>query len=185
MLNVDDSLRLLLYQRIPNGAPFRLYRRHVFDDVRFPYGVIFEDVAVVHRLFMKANKVALVHEKMYAYRLRKDGIVRSSFSLDKMVVISITRQLFEDVVNYNPKLKKAVCSRAFAQNFHVFLQIPEECRQEKYMVFEELKKYRGMVIIDASRHIRAKNKLGAFASFLGPDISMRLGNEYKKLSEKK
>ncbi len=184
VLTVDEALRLLLYQRIPNGAPFRLYRRYVFNELVFPCGIIFEDVAIVHKLFMKVNRIALVHEKMYAYRLRKDGIVRSGFSLDKMVVVSITRNLYEDIVNYNPELKKAACSRAFAQNFHVFLQIPAEYKQEKCIVFEELKKYRMMVIIDENKNVRVKNRIGAFISLLGPDISMMLGKVYKKFSAK-
>ena len=51
-----EAIRLIMYQRLPNGAPWRLYKREIWDGLRFPTGWLFEDAATTHRAFMRAEK---------------------------------------------------------------------------------------------------------------------------------
>ncbi|MBE5851204.1 MAG: glycosyltransferase family 2 protein [Lachnospiraceae bacterium] len=177
-LSVNEALELLLYQQIPSGAPLRLYHRDIFKDLRFPKGWIFEDVATVYKAFINSNSIALVDASIYAYRVREDGIVKSKFSEAKLVVIPITRNMFEEVSRYSSSLVQAAASRAFAQNFHVFLQIPSDDKKNLNEVYKELKKYRSLVLKDQNKHIRKKNKLGAFFSYFGMRSAYVLGRLY-------
>ncbi len=177
-ITIKEALELMMYQQIPNGAQYRLYHKSIFSDLRFPEGWIFEDVATVHKAFIKSNSIALVEAAIYAYRIREDGIVKSKFSEAKMVVIPITRDLFKEVSEYSPNLVRAAASRAFSQNYHVFLQIPSNDKERLNEVFCEIKKYRAIVLKDTNKYVRKKNKIGALSSYLGMRMAYFLGKVY-------
>ncbi|WP_051227040.1 glycosyltransferase family 2 protein [Butyrivibrio sp. MC2013] len=181
LVNAHTALELLLYQRIPNGAPFRLYNRNIFHNIRFPKGILFEDAAIMYKVFIGAKKIAVVHDKIYAYRVRCDGIIRSQFSDKKMVVIPMTKQLYIDVINYDINLKQAASSRAFSQNYHVLLQVPNEDKESQKKLFKEIKKYRLNVLFDPNDKVRIKNRIGAFVSLFGLRISVFVGKTIKKI----
>ncbi len=41
-----EAIRLMMYQRLPNGAPWRLYKREIWNELRFPVGWLYEDAAI-------------------------------------------------------------------------------------------------------------------------------------------
>ena len=64
-------------QIISNHACGKLYRRRLFDGVRYPVGQNYEDVATTHKLFYKSNKILYTNEGFYYYRIRKGAITQS------------------------------------------------------------------------------------------------------------
>ncbi|MCB6607718.1 glycosyltransferase family 2 protein [[Clostridium] symbiosum] len=170
-----EVIRKILYQRIPNGAPHRLYKRSIFNELRFPFGYLFEDVATVYKAFFLANKIAIVDANLYAYRIRQDSIVRMKFSDKKMIAITIGKELFENISLFDLSLKKAAASRAFALNFQVFLQVPPNDQENLKKLWEEIIKYRKLVISDFDTYIRPKNKYAAILSFLGMRTAHKIG----------
>lgn len=170
-----EAIHQLLYQKIPNGAQHRLYKREILEGIRFPLGYLFEDVATVYKTFIKAKKMTLIKADVYAYRIRENSIVRMKFSNAKMISIPISIKLFEEICDYNPKLKKAAASRSFAINYQVFLQVPHDNKEKKKQLWNEMKKYRGMILRDFNLNVRLKNRAGAFATLLGMNIAYKLG----------
>ncbi len=175
------AIEKLCYQTIANGTPFRLYKREIFKNIRFPVGYVFEDVATTYRTFIEANKLSIIHSKLYAYRVRKDSIVRMNFSEKKMVVIPITKTMFQEISNYDSNLTFAAASRAFAQNYHVFLQAPYSDKKDLCLIWNEMKKYRSYVIKDQNKLVRKKNKVGAFTICFGMTLSYLIGRLYLRL----
>lgn len=62
----------------------KLYRKELFDDIRFPKHKIYEDVYTTHQLIDKANKVVVLHQYCYNYLCRKDSITKAIFSIDQL-----------------------------------------------------------------------------------------------------
>ncbi len=62
----------------------KLYKKELFEGLRFPVGRIHEDEATTYKLFYKADKIALTSEKLYCYRIAQGSITRSGFSLKKL-----------------------------------------------------------------------------------------------------
>ncbi|MGG7201271.1 glycosyltransferase family 2 protein [Clostridium butyricum] len=170
-----EALKQMMYQRIPNGAQFRLYRRSIFEVIRFPVGYLFEDVATIHKTFMCANEMVLLSADIYGYRVRENSIVRQKFSDRKKIALKITCDLYKEICEYDIRLKKAVASRAFAQNFHVYLQIPFEDVKTRREFWNEIKKYRLKVLTDTCGLVRKKNRTGALVSLLGPSAAYKIG----------
>lgn len=69
-----------------NGSAIwnRLFKRKIFDDIRFPTGRINDDEVTVLRAYAKCKRVVFLERSTYFYRIRKDSITTSDFSLQKM-----------------------------------------------------------------------------------------------------
>ena len=56
----------------------KIYRRSLFDDVRFPKGIVFEDVATLPSLLSKASKVSTTEKGLYYYCANDKGITATA-----------------------------------------------------------------------------------------------------------
>ena len=59
---------------VRNFLPGKLYKSCLFNDVRFPVGRIFEDIATQHKLTFPCRRIAFSRAQMYGYRTRHNGI---------------------------------------------------------------------------------------------------------------
>lgn len=60
----------------------KLFRRDVFDSVRFPVGSYTgEDLAVVHRLLWNAGRVAVTREKLYYHYRNPESVMNRGFDV--------------------------------------------------------------------------------------------------------
>ena len=85
-------------QIISNHACGKLYKRGLFDGVRYPVGQNYEDVATTHKLFYKANKITYTDEGFYYYRIRKGAITQTP--TEKNITDFI--KSYESVKNFYP-----------------------------------------------------------------------------------
>lgn len=53
----------------------KLYKRELFENIKYPFGRVHEDEFVIHKLFLKCNKVACVSKMLYNYVQREDSIM--------------------------------------------------------------------------------------------------------------
>lgn len=82
-LNSHEALRELAFDRY---MPFvvawgKLYKKELFDQVRFPVGKIHEDEYVAHQLIYKARKVVYTEEPLLYYWQRSDSITGKDFDV--------------------------------------------------------------------------------------------------------
>lgn len=64
--------------------PNKLYKRVIFDSIRYPLGMIHEDEAVIHEIIGCAQRVAWVEEAHYLYREAPNSIMTARFSLKRL-----------------------------------------------------------------------------------------------------
>lgn len=55
----------------------KLYKRELFNEVRYPYGKIHEDEFVIHKLIFLCEKISLVDSALYYYVQREGSIMRT------------------------------------------------------------------------------------------------------------
>lgn len=53
----------------------KLYKREIFDGIRYPKGKLHEDEYIIHRIFYRCEKIAVIAEPLYFYTIRRDSIV--------------------------------------------------------------------------------------------------------------
>lgn len=81
-----NALEVLLNQRnfIHFNVWNKLYKRKIIGDIRFAEGLYFEDNIFNCCVFANADKFCWISDKLYAYRLTHNSIMRSPFSIKKI-----------------------------------------------------------------------------------------------------
>ncbi len=180
-----SALEEMLYHKIATGAPFKIYSRKLWDDVRFPKGYLYEDVATTYKTFLKAKKVVVLDEDFYAYRKRKDSIIRREFNEDKMICLKIADQLLGDIKEKVPDLLPAAYSRVFSMVFSVYLQVPEEDEKNRELLWMWLIANRKFVLKNHDRNVRKKNKYGAYVTYFGKNVTAKIGRKFGQRKSRK
>ena len=52
----------------------KLYKRELFDTVRYPVGRVAEDAFTTYKLYLQSEKIIYLNEPLYYYRLRPNSI---------------------------------------------------------------------------------------------------------------
>lgn len=79
-----EAVKLLLKDTFPyNFSPSKLYKRELFNDIRFPFGRIYEDLATTYLAMHKANSVFCMKDCLYYYEREREGNITSELNSTK------------------------------------------------------------------------------------------------------
>ena len=73
----------------------KIVRRELFNELNFPDGYIYEDLATTLILFCRANKIKYINKPYYKYYLSEASIMRTSFNEKNLQMIDIFDILFK------------------------------------------------------------------------------------------
>ena len=82
----------------PYGAHGKLYRRELFEQIRYPVGHVFEDLAIAHRVYLYSDRIVVSGAYMYAYRRRPTGILRST---PKNILVKDKLYAYHDLLSFS------------------------------------------------------------------------------------
>ena len=57
----------------------KLYRRELFDNIRFPEGRVYEDIATTYKIIYSAKRILIMPDILYYHIFRKDSISHNRF----------------------------------------------------------------------------------------------------------
>lgn len=77
------------------GPMAKLYRAGLFDDLRFPEGLVHQDLYLVPRLVASATRAVVSQDALYGYRQREGSITDLSRSVQSPDLITILRDNIE------------------------------------------------------------------------------------------
>ncbi len=100
----------------------KLYRRELFDNIRFPFGKLHEDEFTDYKLFDLCEKVAVLDKTMYFYRVNPDSIVRRSYSLKRMSIFEALEERREYLAGRGYTELAALTDAAYVKQLILHLQ---------------------------------------------------------------
>jgi hypothetical protein len=75
LLSGSEALTELVNDKwLGNYVWDKLFKKELFDGISFPKGRVFEDMAIMHKIFYRAKAVAVTNEIKYNYRVRENSI---------------------------------------------------------------------------------------------------------------
>ncbi|KIL49366.1 glycosyltransferase family 2 protein [Jeotgalibacillus soli] len=90
-IEIYDSQKAIhsLYKGTLSGfsACNKIYKKKLFKNIEFPKGRVYEDAAVMYRLFNLANKIVFINAPLYMYEHRENSITRSNFSEKRFDIV--------------------------------------------------------------------------------------------------
>lgn len=103
--------RMLYHDVIDTSAWAKLYKRSLFNTVKYPKGRIFEDIATTYALMMQCETIAVGYESKYNYIFHNNSIVNGKFNHNKFDLIDMTDRMALDMMQKYPDLVKAIMRR--------------------------------------------------------------------------
>lgn len=105
---IDILKEILLDKNIQSYAWNKLYKKELFDEIKYPIGKKYEDIGTTFYLFEKCNKIVVTSEPEYYYLKRADSLVNNvteSTVLDYTEIIIqrylYTKENIKELKKYN------------------------------------------------------------------------------------
>ena len=105
--------------KVSVNAVNKLYRKSVFDNLRFPKGKLSEDAFMMVKLLCGVDRAVLHTKPEYYYVHREDSITTSRYKPRDMNVIEAYTENRRFVMQHYPQLKKQADFRYFWAHFYV------------------------------------------------------------------
>ncbi len=100
VLDSKVALRQMICNRLFTvNAWNKLYKRDLFREIRFPKGLLYEDLATTYKLIMLSNRVAYSPMKKYAYLQRQGSIMNVSGYMVRADKIKIVKNMLSDITD--------------------------------------------------------------------------------------
>lgn len=180
-LFILDGIQEMFYQELfDTTAPCKIFHRSLFEtSIRFPVGLLYEDLATTFRLMYKADKVAFCNRIIYNYLLRPNSIEGQPFNVKKLDSALRILEMFENYTIELRPIKKAVRCRLLSFCLHILLEMPAGYSDKrKQVLIDYVKRNRWKVMTDG--RARKKARIGALVSYLGLNTTRRILNRIKE-----
>lgn len=151
ILTVDNKKALedLFYIRY-NGPSLiaSIFKRKVFENVKFVPGIIYEDAEIVYKLMLNSNKITYYNIPTYVYIIKDDSIMRTAFAEKNMVLIKISNDILEDIKKNYPELEEAAIY-SLINNMLELLRLKvlsNHNYDDKKQIIKEIRKYKKNIL---------------------------------------
>lgn len=101
-----EFCRLYVYGKLGTDGGVvwnKLYRKSIFDKIRFPEGLVYEDDATVIKLYRAAEKVGKINEKLSYYRSRRPGSIMHVNDKKYNDMLAVRRMQYDYFMNAGEK----------------------------------------------------------------------------------
>lgn len=148
--------RIFHWDNCDSAACDKLFARRLFREIRFPLGVVCEDVPVMYRIVLDAGRVALLNKPIYNYFHRKGSISITTAEeiTDKTFHFSRhTAQIYAYIREHHPAIEPQARFLRVRSLYHILLlleQSEEDTRirfaEEYCHARRELRKHTGFIL---------------------------------------
>lgn len=97
-IDIEESINNLLTMNNFTAAWGKLYKRSIFDLLRFPEGRYYEDNHVLIKIYLKSRSTYYVKRSLYCYRITANSITSSKQSFHKIQdSVEAMEEIFLDI----------------------------------------------------------------------------------------
>ncbi|MCM1291633.1 MAG: glycosyltransferase [Prevotella sp.] len=181
----ESFVEEVLYQSgQPSHSPWaKLYRKELFSDIKFPEGVIYEDLDQIPLALLKANKIVQTDRVCYLY-VRQPHSITHTFTPGRADVLDVVDRLYHKMAGISERLGRAAADRKLSANFNMYCLCASrdkmhETPQDALKYQEIMSRARGN-ILELRRSclfnpkVRLRNKIGILSTYIGGFSLLRI-----------
>ena len=129
----EKALQKALKVQLMQSAWGKLYKRQIFKDLRFPKGMLYEDLAIFYDVIDMSNGIAYIDLPLYKYYLRSDSIMRQPFKIQQMDEVEIIDTVMAKLEYERSDLHYLINARKIYSYFLVLSRILSANDKDKYL----------------------------------------------------
>ena len=117
----------------------KLYKKSLFETIRFPEGKIHEDEFTTYKLIYFSKKCAVIQQQLYVYRIRENSIMTASVrkNVDCVRAVRYSIDFYSEQGNEQLKLKAVYCYLVQCIKWLKYIS-PKKDRREETKIFKHI-----------------------------------------------
>lgn len=165
-----EALGIMLYQNYYDTSAWgKLYKKELFDKIRFPVGMHFEDLGTIYKTILLADRVSFGNAEKYFYVQRGTSITGVKFNPKKMDYLFWAEEIYKCVLDKAPECQNAAAARCVSVACNLMMQMyTPELKSERRKMYNKISQYRSHLLFDTN--VRKKNKVVILLSYLPFDM---------------
>lgn len=181
--NIEGFRLLLIGEKIPGSSCNKLINKKVFEKIRYPEGILYEDVAFHTDLMQSIKTIHVDTTPLYYYVHRENSITTDKFDSRAMMFIYAYEDNLRVIEQRYPLILTEARFKLFWAYFSILDRILKEKRYWTIPEYKKVKRYlkRNAIRIIKNPYFHKARKLGTLALL----INVRFYNALTKLNEKK
>ena len=170
----EEAIKQSLYGPLSSvSACNKLFKKCLFEEIKFPVGITHEDAYTIPKIFLKANKIYMSSTPKYNYNyMRDDSITTKPFNEKNLDLVEAFITNKKIVTKVYPSLADVFQYRIYLAYIEVFKKIIISANYKQSSYYKELKNKikSGTGFIINSPYFSKKNKLLIFIFYICPAI---------------
>lgn len=141
--NYEALEAMLLSKGIDSSVWNKLYLKTLWDNISFPVGDIYEDLAVLYKLLYKSKKIVHIGMPKYHYIIRSGSITHRKFELRHLNVLNVWNNICEFCRKKSSSLYEMALSRYYLSLVNIDMQMKNG---KEYKIYnKEYKEIKGKI----------------------------------------
>lgn len=121
----EEAIVEMLYQHsFLTAAWGKIFPKSFFDRILFPVGMLFEDSAIMYKLFDRATEIVYGNAGLYGYMHRENSITTKKFSVRDCDILNICEEMEHYFADRDDKLKAAAMVYHGTAAFRIYMNAP-------------------------------------------------------------
>lgn len=181
--NVQAFKLLLIGEKIPGSSCNKLFKKELLERVRYPEGILYEDVAFHTSLMQAVKTVHVDTTPLYYYVHRENSITTEKFNSRSMMFIYAYRDTLRLVEDKYPSVLPAARFKLFWAYFAILDRILQADDYWKIPEYKQVITYlkRNTIRIIKNPYFRKARKMGALVLLM----NVRLYRTLTKINERR
>lgn len=144
----DIYKRIFMQDNIDVSACGKMYAKSVFDNIRYPDGLLYEDFYVIDKIIEKSIIIAVTNYLGYYYYQRPGSIMYKKFTEASMVLIKKSDELLDFINKNYPGINNYAIRRYVYNNYHILGRSIISMEYDSYSIYirNNILKYKGFIL---------------------------------------
>lgn len=140
--------RMLLQDGMDVNATAKLYKKEIFDNIKYPVGELYEDIKIIYDIVDKADTIVFSKYKGYFYLQREDSIMYSNMSARKLVLLDNIENLKNLISKNYPNIENEVIKRYVYCHYHILGRsiYDKNFKEESKNIRKKILKYKKLIL---------------------------------------
>ena len=168
----------------------KLYKKELFNTIKYPEHVLYEDLNTTYKLALECDKIVCCNAKNYYYFMRADSITKENFSEKQFDMIKNTFEMTEKIKQIYPEYEKAIIYRNVHACFSTYCRLinsdDKKYSEKKKQILTYINKNKFKILFNCK--VPYRDKAAIFVMIFGERNFRKIWNFYRrkkyKLGEK-
>jgi hypothetical protein len=146
-MGTEEALRrMLMNEGFGHQAWGKLFKRELWESLRYPKGLLYEDYAVIYDVMLDAKKIAAVTDALYFYRMQEGSIMHSKIGERNLTLLDTSERVTKMLSEQYPSLR----GPAVRLQVVTYMRFLSDMLETDYRLFPDVQKR----IIDTVRGLK-------------------------------